>query len=115
MRWWGPAAEDENVQSLGDALRKALAKQSSKPTKKRASAVSAAFDAYSDAAEARLGEVDLLVSSGKASLQSPPGSILCTIRDSDTRNNSCACGSSPQSRSLWPVDSYGPASAKRAG
>lgn len=29
---------------------------------------------------------------GKASLQSPPGSLKCTIADRNTTNNSCACG-----------------------
>ncbi|MFP5265482.1 MAG: hypothetical protein ACLGJB_26645 [Blastocatellia bacterium] len=62
-----------------------------------------------------MGQVDLSVASGKASLQSPPGSILCTIRDSNTGNNSCACGPPPQLNSLRPVDSYGPAPEKRAG
>jgi hypothetical protein len=28
---------------------------------------------------------------GSASLQSPPGTIRCTIADRDTRNNSCIC------------------------
>lgn len=41
-----------------------------------------------------LGQVDLSAFAGKASLQSPPGNTLCTIRDSDTRNNSCECSSS---------------------
>ncbi len=29
---------------------------------------------------------------GNASLQSPPGTLRCTIADRDTRNNSCLCG-----------------------
>lgn len=29
---------------------------------------------------------------GTASLQSPPGRILCTIRDTNTANNHCSCG-----------------------
>jgi hypothetical protein len=38
-----------------------------------------------------LAQVDKAVSSGKASLQSPPGTIRCTITDRNTRNNSCSC------------------------
>lgn len=34
---------------------------------------------------------DQSVHRGKASLQSPPGSIKCTIADRNTTNNSCAC------------------------
>ena len=29
---------------------------------------------------------------GNASVQSPPGTIRCTIADRDTRNNTCLCG-----------------------
>jgi len=39
-----------------------------------------------------LATVDKSVFRGTASLQSPPGSIKCTITDRDVRNNSCACG-----------------------
>jgi hypothetical protein len=31
------------------------------------------------------------VSSGTASLQSPPGVLKCTITDRNTKNNTCAC------------------------
>jgi hypothetical protein len=34
---------------------------------------------------------DGAVGAGSASLQSPPGSIKCTITDRNTRNNMCAC------------------------
>jgi hypothetical protein len=34
---------------------------------------------------------DGAVSAGTASLQSPPGSIKCTITDRNTKNNTCAC------------------------
>jgi hypothetical protein len=39
-----------------------------------------------------LATVDKSVFRGTASLQSPPGSIKCTITDRDVRNNNCACG-----------------------
>jgi hypothetical protein len=29
---------------------------------------------------------------GNGSIQSPPGTIRCTITDRDTRNNTCVCG-----------------------
>lgn len=32
------------------------------------------------------------VNKGEATLQSPPGTTICTIRDSNILNNSCACG-----------------------
>jgi len=35
--------------------------------------------------------VDKIVKVGTASLQAPPGSIVCTIRDTNTANNQCAC------------------------
>src|SRR5215813_2835162 len=35
--------------------------------------------------------VDGAMHKGTASLQAPPGSLLCSITDRDTRNNSCAC------------------------
>jgi len=38
-----------------------------------------------------LGTIDKSVFRGTAALQSPPGTIRCTITDRDTRNNSCAC------------------------
>jgi 6-phosphogluconolactonase len=38
-----------------------------------------------------LAKVDRAVFRGTAALQSPPGSIRCTITDRDTRNNTCAC------------------------
>jgi hypothetical protein len=31
------------------------------------------------------------VSTGTASLQSPPGVLKCTITDRNTKNNTCAC------------------------
>ena len=34
---------------------------------------------------------DGAVGAGSASLQSPPGSIKCTITDRNTKNNTCAC------------------------
>jgi hypothetical protein len=39
-----------------------------------------------------LGKFSTSSKSGSASLQSPPGTIKCTITDRDTRTNSCACG-----------------------
>lgn len=39
-----------------------------------------------------LAKYDGSVFKGAAALQSPGGSIKCTIGDRDTRNNSCACG-----------------------
>lgn len=38
-----------------------------------------------------LGQADFSVSRGKASLQSPPGVIRCTITDRNIRNNTCIC------------------------
>lgn len=38
-----------------------------------------------------IASIDNSVFRGTASLQSPPGTIKCTITDRDTRNNSCAC------------------------
>lgn len=38
--------------------------------------------------------VDTCQSRGSATLQSPPGSMLCTITDRDIRNNSCSCSGS---------------------
>ena len=35
--------------------------------------------------------VDSSMHKGTASLQAPPGSLLCSITDKDTRNNGCAC------------------------
>jgi uncharacterized repeat protein (TIGR01451 family) len=35
--------------------------------------------------------VDLSLKRGSATLQSPPGSMLCTINDTDMSNNSCNC------------------------
>ena len=44
------------------------------------------------AADRRILATDVEVAfRGVASLQSPPGSTICTIIDRDTRNNSCAC------------------------
>jgi hypothetical protein len=36
-------------------------------------------------------KVDKGIKVGTASLQSPPGQMVCTIKDSNTANNSCAC------------------------
>ena len=38
-----------------------------------------------------LAKIDQTVHSGSASIQSPPGRILCTIRDTDTADNDCSC------------------------
>jgi hypothetical protein len=38
-----------------------------------------------------LATVDKSTFRGTASLQSPPGTTLCTIADRDIRNDSCAC------------------------
>ena len=38
---------------------------------------------------------DGAVFKGTAALQSPPGTIKCTIGDRDTRNNTCVCGAVP--------------------
>jgi len=35
--------------------------------------------------------VDKMLKVGTASLQAPPGSVVCTIRDTNTANNQCAC------------------------
>jgi len=40
-----------------------------------------------------LAQIDRAVFTGKASLQSPPGTIRCTIADKNTTNNSCSCQS----------------------
>jgi hypothetical protein len=39
---------------------------------------------------------DGAVGAGTAALQSPPGTIRCTITDRNTRNNTCACPVMPQ-------------------
>ncbi len=45
-----------------------------------------------NAADRRVSaRVDGAVSKGTAALQSPPGSIRCTVTDRNTRNNTCAC------------------------
>jgi len=45
-----------------------------------------------NAADRRVSaKVDGSVSRGTAALQSPPGSMRCTITDRNTRNNTCAC------------------------
>jgi hypothetical protein len=45
-----------------------------------------------NAADRRLvARVDGAIFRGTASIQSPPGTIRCTITDRDTRNNTCAC------------------------
>ena len=38
-----------------------------------------------------LARTDQALSTGSAAIQSPPGSLLCTINDRDTRNNTCSC------------------------
>jgi hypothetical protein len=47
-----------------------------------------------------VAKVDRSVNRGTASLQSPPGSLRCTITDRDIRNNSCLCV--PVSDTLLP-------------
>jgi hypothetical protein len=41
------------------------------------------------------GEVDFTANRGTASLQTPPGKLLCSISDSNLRNNTPACGVAP--------------------
>jgi hypothetical protein len=41
------------------------------------------------------GNVNGATHSGNANIQSPPGSVRCTITDRDTRNNSCNCAITP--------------------
>lgn len=38
-----------------------------------------------------LATIDESLHRGTASLQSPPGTMKCTITDTNTHNNSCAC------------------------
>ena len=38
---------------------------------------------------------DRSVKKGTASLQSPPGNVICTIADRNTADNTCSCGSTP--------------------
>ena len=38
-----------------------------------------------------LATIDESVHRGIASIQSPPGMVRCTITDTNTRNNNCAC------------------------
>jgi len=38
-----------------------------------------------------LVKVDEEVHKGSAAIQSPPGTIRCTITDTNTQNNSCVC------------------------
>jgi hypothetical protein len=39
-----------------------------------------------------LGQIDLSVNKGKASLQFPVGSTVCAFGDRNTTNNTCSCG-----------------------
>jgi uncharacterized delta-60 repeat protein len=38
-----------------------------------------------------IGRTDQAINTGSAAIQSPPGSLLCTINDRDLRNNTCSC------------------------
>jgi hypothetical protein len=41
------------------------------------------------------GRIDGTAKAGSGSLQSPPGTLRCTITDSNTGNNTCNCGAAP--------------------
>jgi hypothetical protein len=41
------------------------------------------------------GRIDGTAKTGSASLQSPPGTLRCTITDSNTADNTCNCGALP--------------------
>jgi len=46
---------------------------------------------HNDISRRVIASVDKTQFRGTASLQSPPGSLICTITDRDIRNNSCNC------------------------